>query len=858
MMMKKDVESVKREYDHCIIIIDEGHNLKKRHTKTTDNEEKIYDMMHEFVHTVNYDRFIILTATPIKDKSHEIASLMNLLLPLDNQMYIDNTFNNFMFDSDDNIKESSIEYFKEKCRGKIFHLRQLTSDTVVIDMGVTKPWFKNIKVWPCIMSDFQAQISDDAKNELVIQKIKVNINNKDYIQERKVKGGVVFINARDSSEFVFPDGSYGIKGFKKYVIKTGNNYTLIPEFRKSIRNGDLWIYSTKFAEVIKTIMEKPDHLNFVYFGSFVTGGGVILFGLILQEYGYKKAFNIIFTDKTPKMRRFGIITSNKWASYDNKSVRRTLDLYNDPRNKYGDYCQVLIVSKKVSEGISTRNSRIVHLVSPHFNIPSMEQPKGRNIRYGSFNDLPKHEQYCLVFKYISVIGNFDGTPSESETIDILMYKIAEEKDNKNVQIYRLMKEVAVDCLVNYDKNVLDIDIPGSREYDYKMYPLKCDAEKYAISDETTYDYYYSSDIIRSIIHKLKLYFAINFYVYISDILSHLKNVKFIYIIKSLYLIISNKIPIINRYGFICYLYETNNFYYLTGSINSIGSSDFIDNIYYLDKLLFMKVLDLDDYITIFLTDKDIPKIKQMINSINMIDIYKTLSRNTKIILMEKCYEFIHTPEYLNININQQKFVQTILEYNKYDLYIMPDKVVIHNKYSNKYTGLSYAVTTQNIVKTGAIRMYKNNKWMFVSPVEDEIYTKELKYQILSKIKTQHNHSAYATINKDDNKFRIHIKQFIKGKRRGFVCIETQKKNLIDLIISLHINIDVGDVINNMDRNTLLTNIYGISKFKEYKINIDIKSDNELKIILYMFTTSREYMCQILYDWFVKNNLIWYE
>src|SRR5205085_11943982 len=130
-----------------------------------------------------------------------------------------------------------------------------------------------------------------------------------------------------------------------------------------------------------------------------------------------------------------------------------------PTNKYAERLQVIIGSEKIALGLSIKNVRRVHIVMPHWNIPSIAQAEARGFRFGSHDALKPEERVIRIFRHISVEQPEDGEegydqglgfPPEAsftdyETTDVYIYKIAEDKEFKNSQIYRILKEEAFDC-----------------------------------------------------------------------------------------------------------------------------------------------------------------------------------------------------------------------------------------------------------------------------------------------------------------------------------------------------------------------------------------------------------------------------
>ena len=85
-MKDSDITAI---YSNHIIVIDEVHNLREN----DDNEsEKMYDQFHRFLHLIKNCKIILLSGTPMKDTPDEIASIMNLILPLDEQLPVGKEF----------------------------------------------------------------------------------------------------------------------------------------------------------------------------------------------------------------------------------------------------------------------------------------------------------------------------------------------------------------------------------------------------------------------------------------------------------------------------------------------------------------------------------------------------------------------------------------------------------------------------------------------------------------------------------------------------------------------------------------------------------------------------------------------
>ena len=124
----------------------------------------------------------------------------------------------------------------------------------------------------------------------------------------------------------------------------------------------------------------------------------------------------------------------------------------------------------MSEGITLKNVRQVHILEPTWNLSRINQIIGRAIRNHSHDDLPNIDQNVEVYKYVSV-----GSDSTIIYIDKEKYILSEEKDRTNKQVERILKEISFDCSINKLRNDIYHDKfkDHSPECDYKECKYTC-------------------------------------------------------------------------------------------------------------------------------------------------------------------------------------------------------------------------------------------------------------------------------------------------------------------------------------------------------------------------------------------------
>jgi hypothetical protein len=161
---------------------------------------------------------------------------------------------------------------------------------------------------------------------------------------------------------------------------------------------------------------------------------------------------------TGYIARYVMITGDKHYSPNNNA---DLKLITDISNKDGQHVRVVLISEAGSEGLDFKNIRQVHILEPWYNMNRLEQVIGRAVRTKSHCSLPFKERNVEIYLHGSYID------SEEETIDMYMYRLAEKKALLIGQVTRLLKETAVDCLLNIEQTNFTEEKIG-QEIDLKL------------------------------------------------------------------------------------------------------------------------------------------------------------------------------------------------------------------------------------------------------------------------------------------------------------------------------------------------------------------------------------------------------
>ena len=881
---KMSKNAIKLEYSNRIIIIDEAHNLRIQPDKKEETLGQ-YNKLHKFLHRVENCRVFLLTATPIWDSSWEIASLLNLLLPLDKQLPVDKEFMEKYFDGDKFIPDNT---FRRAVRGKVSYLRGQVTNADRIEIGQTEPYTKYIKVFPDAMSSFQEQVVQEA-SERMDDKTDTS---------GKTKGGSFLKYSRNASNFVFPDGSYGSEGYKKHALrhrvkeKGTHDSVEFDDITKQEVKNNLGKLSSKYESIINIIKEHPTELVYIYC-ELVTGSGGLVLALCLQALGFKWIKNVptILSDDDEKhddnRRGFAIISSNTETTSGKGSVGKMIDAFSSPQNKYGKYIQVLIGSKKISEGITLKNVRQLHIVMPHWNLSALDQASGRIIRNLSHESLPENERYVHIYRHVAVTKN----PSV-ETPDIYIYRKAEDKDKKNTLVYRFLKIMAFDCSLMYQRNVIEGDVNGSRECDYMDCNYECyryPVENIHVNLETknfeytvpekeilydTYNLFYSFNERKKLAKRIISIFRDIFLCTLKQLFDmlELKPVQLRLLLLTLQDMIDERVTIINKYGFECYLKEKNNIIFIDYTIESSTVSD-SSTASYVKYPIAYSVTSFENFMEGLQLKQDEKEVCDFCENPST-NKFKQLNYKTKIIVLEYVYSL--KTKQSNMSANEKNLIKIIdkeLGNDIFEIDIGRAKIA-HILYSREYTGTSYSISTKNLnIPSKKMRVMDiDGYWSFVTNPKLEIeYLQKIKNKPAKSKKTNNENAddnndedvehdenkfgIYGFVSKIDGKFRI--KKDVKGTT-GRVCTSYDKDEILQMLRTVNATPSIGISEDALEKSKeqLIEDIMDFENISgKSKENLDTMSQEDLQKYYTFIPMSKPKLCKELEHFFKSSGLL---
>ena len=277
-------------------------------------------------------------------------------------------------------------------------------------------------------------------------------------------------------------GSQGLKRIMDYVDTKTPSFKGQFEYKKNsphvFQTDEIGKYSAKIKNICNSIYNEDtkkvaDGIILIY--SSYIDAGVIPMALALEEMGFtrygEKAKPLFKTPPVPivdvrtmkpplnkkdfKPARYVMITGDSRISPNNdadvKSITNNDNIFKEDDkgniiDVSGEIIKVVIISQAGSEGLDFRALRQVHILEPWYNVNRIEQIIGRAVRNFSHKDLPFSKRNVEIFLYGTILKN-----AKEEAADLYVYRISELKAIKIGKVTRLLKQTAVDCIINHDQ-----------------------------------------------------------------------------------------------------------------------------------------------------------------------------------------------------------------------------------------------------------------------------------------------------------------------------------------------------------------------------------------------------------------------
>ena len=884
---KMTPETIKRDYKNLIVVIDEVHNLRQ------NKSSKQYKCIHHFLHLITNCKIILMTGTPMRDDPYEIADIMNLILPLGEQIETSRFNELYMNDDDIRLLDKKNE-LKKLLRGRVSYLKSMKSD-------VTKKFIGELfdtthaLLYPIKMESIQAKnykrIYENDTAELLKEKEQLDDGDDDdddnedddgkdvkedgtKKKKKKKKMGAFYLQSRMASLFVYPDGSTGKDGFDTYIEETKYRfgpmaYTMRKPLRDAIMDGvddeksneqkttkmlsNIRKYGCKYAECIEKILNSPEESHFVYM-EFVRNSGAILFTKLLELFNFSDSLIAI---ERPKLR-YVLLTGEK------KNASKEIEIFNRDNNAKGQYIKVIIGSSVLAEGVTLKNVQNVHILTPSWNFSETDQVIARAFRLFSHDslkaqlELEKIEKNIIVKIYL-YCAIFDDDKNRS--IDWKMFKTSENKDISIKSIERALKEISVDCVLNKERNMELAVNNNKRECEYMECAYMCEEEPSILTvnetnlDTSTYNLYYDNDLIKHYISIISGIFQTRYKITFLELLrTHNKDSQTL--MKAVYHMISHNYLIKDKLGFHCFLRQEHDYLYLTHTLKT--NHTFLD-VYYVEHFPLQQNL-YDEHFTVLQKRK----ITEMCETLTSSDVMKT-------------QDIIKFP----IEVQEMMFKMAIQHEFTADLDEKSiknrDAILSHFKNKRFRKGDTIIITIRKPFQCFSI---SSQEWSVCNDDQGTIIDTKIPLN-------RHNYKHVGQLVNENGKgiFKIiDVEQSEKAKKQtekstGRVCTTLAKEVIFDMIDKAKVEMnDITDA--QFQKEVGLSSMESISKLVQHiyitnkdgklhakfnpirklytKEELMQKSKDDIIRILYWGGSKVTPMCNRLMQWFDKNDMMYDE
>lgn len=506
---KRDLEikAIRDNFSNSLLIIDEVHNIRLEDAGGNKEIRNIISNINDVITHSHNLKLVLLSATPMFNRSSEIIFLLNLLLKNDNK----NPIKRNLFDDEGNLTVEGGKILIQKSQGYISYVRGEDPVTFPLRLypGDIDPDFEYIysnyrNNYPKLTFNGKSILPKDSLQFLTIR-YSLFTHWQSRVYETSIKSiKTDKLTIMDDtiltqiSNIVYPENPknksksikeyYGQKGllntfnidggkfsYKKDILQLHNHhapldYSMIQNFSSKIynilnsivdmsfnirngRKGIVFIYTRYLSSGAIPLALALEHMGFMKHG----GNNLLDF----PEYkkgdreGTCKRENISYnglhesttkSGKNPFKRGKYIILSGD-QTYSKNNINE-LKLATADNNKNGEEIKIIIGTEVASEGIDLKFVREVHIMDPWRHLNKIEQIIGRGIRFCSHASLNERQRNVTVYLHSGVLDPV------RESTDTYIYRQAEIKTRQIGQVEYLLKKNALDCYLFKNSNVI--------------------------------------------------------------------------------------------------------------------------------------------------------------------------------------------------------------------------------------------------------------------------------------------------------------------------------------------------------------------------------------------------------------------
>lgn len=421
--------SIEKKYGNCMIIIDEVHNIKEDDDPKKFTPSKALDLITKNT-TV---KLLLLSATPMFNAPSEIVWITNLLNQNDNRERI---YRDDFFDKYDKLVDKSI----------IDHLRGYVSF-----VKGENPFTFPFRVYPNYFGTLDVALPTKAANGHDIKPLKTIVYPVQIIDNQAdtymaAAAGQEELEVLENTLLGSLNMTYPGKSneLMNVMDKVNGKYIYKSKKERCFEYEHLKKYSAKIHSICTQCLftsQEPDSEGIIMIYSRFIEKGVIPMALALESMGYHNKDGNLLQDRKnelPQKLYYCILTGKT------PNNAKNIAFINSAENQSGNVIKIAIITEAASEGVDLKNIRQIHIMDPWWHLNRNEQIIGRGIRLCSHKNLPFEKRNAQIFLYVSVLN-------ETELVDHYYYRFSENKAKNVGEVTRLLKQNAMDCIMNHEQ-----------------------------------------------------------------------------------------------------------------------------------------------------------------------------------------------------------------------------------------------------------------------------------------------------------------------------------------------------------------------------------------------------------------------
>lgn len=494
---EKEMQKIPKSFlDKVLVVLDEAHHLVTKYMKN-------YEKIQQFLNGLSNRKLMVLTATPMRDDAIELIFLLNLVIPnpfptgqnfVEEYLHVEKKKTGDLYSWQDG---KDIQ-FRDKIKGYVSVFRQRIENVSVKYRGSKISDELLTRVCLDRMSKYQESIYMTTWNKDTIDMGPVTSSSLAVEDEEGEDVSNVYDTLYNqsiqSSLMVFPKNLFGSQAVAEYCVQDqqyNSNFFRETKLKTKATNPSdiehnlniIKTYSIVYHDIISSILKAKETQKLIYvYSEKINNSGILRCIYLLQQ-----CFNFSRVSSTTDKSYVLSVAKNRYIFLHNDDTLRLLDIYNNSKNKHGDYVRVIFGTDKTTEGITLKNVQQIHIVTPGWNFGKKNQAEGRGYRLGSHADFENQAVTLEIFLHCVVPKNIQ------DSVNVLQYIRSEIKE-RNIYLFSYALLIsAIDCQMNYYQNYQS----QAEDYSTRCYLEDCNYQcdgitKTKLSPEDLYQGNYNS------------------------------------------------------------------------------------------------------------------------------------------------------------------------------------------------------------------------------------------------------------------------------------------------------------------------------------------------------------------------------